>query len=184
MFSKVFVPVHTPLSHTWKHQLHLSLTNIDIVWNFRNSIWFVVLSHYGFNLHFTNVTEYFLCLFGSHITFYRNYHTFVNYQYTLLKVFYGPSHLNIFLSLWLFLKCSPWEVQQSHLQICQPLERLSLSKIGCQPTIWQDLHAVPVHNGEVGPHYLAHASEWGPRHAPRELAFHATSTSSPFWHDH
>ena len=44
---------------------------------------------------------------GTVIKFYRNYYTFANYQHTLLQLFYGPSHLDISLILWLFWKCSP-----------------------------------------------------------------------------
>lgn len=106
---------------------------------------------------------------------YRNYYTaFSNHQYSVLQLFCGPSHCYIFLHLWLFLQCSPWEVQQGHFQVRQPLERFSLSQTGRQPTLWQDLHAVPVYHGEVGAHDLAHASEWSPRLG----LLHASWTSS------
>lgn len=82
---------------------HLKLT----VLNFSHSEQYVVVSHYGLNLHFTNVAEHFVCLFGTVIILYRNYYPFADHQYSLLKLFYGPSYLYIFLSLWLFLKCSP-----------------------------------------------------------------------------
>lgn len=119
-----------------KYQLYFNCQYLTLtVWNGSNSGWYkqylIMVSIY---ISTKVAGALFINSFGTVIDFIEiNTHLLI-ISMLFPRLYYGPSSWYFSQSAIVF-KCSPREVQQSHLQVCQPLERFPLPQIGCQPPL-------------------------------------------------